>query len=103
MANKVTGRTDTSGALSTAPVAPKSIIIVSTAGSDKTADHADKTIFSITGTNDAVAAFGATSIASKVVRVLISNGVNNIKGIIVPNTGESAAPRHHDRAHRGTR
>lgn len=90
MANKVTGRTDTSGALSTAPVAPKSIIIVSTAGSDKTADHADKTIFSITGTNDAVAAFGATSIASKVVRVLISNGVNNIKGIIVPSTGESA-------------
>ena len=90
MANKVTGRTDTSGALSTAPVASKSLIIVSTAGEDKTADHAEKTIFSITGTNDAIAAFGKDSVASKIVRVLITNGVDNIKGIIIPSSGDTA-------------
>lgn len=90
MANKVTGRTDTSGALSTAPVALKSLIIVSTAGEDQTANHAEKTIFSITGTNDAIAAFGKDSIASKMVRVLITNGVDNIKGIVIPSTGETA-------------
>lgn len=90
MANKVTGRTDTSGALSTAPVAVKSLIIIGTTGEDQTADHVEKTIFSITGTNDAVAAFGENSIASKMVRVLITNGVDNIKGIIVPASGENA-------------
>lgn len=83
MANKVTGRTDTSGALTTAPVALKSIIVVATAGEDKTAEHAAGEIFSITGTNDAVAAFGANSLVPKMVRVLISNGVDNIKGIVV--------------------
>ena len=35
MANKVTGKTDTSGALTTAPIAPKSLIIVGTAGEDE--------------------------------------------------------------------
>lgn len=90
MANKVTGRTDTSGALSTAPVTVKSLIIISTAGEDQTANHEEKSIFSITGTNDAIAAFGKDSIASKMVRVLITNGVNNIKGIIIPSTGETA-------------
>lgn len=90
MANKVTGRTDTSGALSTAPIAPKSTIIVGTTGDDQTANYAEKSIFSITGTNDAIAAFGSESIASKIVRVLISNGVDNIKGIIIPSTGETA-------------
>lgn len=89
MANKVTGITDTSGALSTAPVAPKSLIIIGTAGEDKTANHEEKTIFPITGTNDAIAAFGA-GIVSKMVRVLITNGVDNIKGIIIPSTGEDA-------------
>lgn len=90
MANKVTGRTDTDGALSTAPVALKSLIIIGTAGEDQTANHEEKSIFSITGTNDAVAAFGANSLASKMVRVLITNGVDNIKGIIIPSTGENA-------------
>lgn len=89
MANKVTGRTDTSGALTTAPLADKSLIILGTAGDDQTANREEKTIFSITGTNDAVAAFGTASIASKVVRVLVSNGVDNIKGIIIPKDGEA--------------
>lgn len=89
MANKVTGKTDTTGALSTAPVTPKSLIIVGYAGEGQTANKTAKSIFSIGSTNDAVAAFGE-GIASKIVRVLISNNVNNIKGIIIPSTGDSA-------------
>ena len=90
MANKVTGKTDTSGASSTTPIAEKSLIILGLAGDDQTANHEAKTIFSITGTNDATAAFGTNSIASKVVRTLISNGVDNIKGIIIPSAGDTA-------------
>lgn len=83
MANKVTGTTDTSGALTTTPVAVKSVLVVGNAEADQTADKNEKEIFSITGTADASAAFGKTSIASQVVRTLISGGVNNIKGIII--------------------
>ena len=88
MANKVTGTTDTSGALTTIPRAIGSILVVGTAGEDQTADHAEKEVFSISGTADAVAAFG-TGVAQKIVRVLITNGVDNIKGIIIPETGDT--------------
>lgn len=90
MANKVTGITDTSGALTTIPKAIKSVLVVAKAGTNKTAEVKDKELFSIAGTADAVAAFGDGSVAQKIVRVLISNGVDNIKGIIVPATGETA-------------
>lgn len=92
MANKVTGKTDTSGALTTAPVAIKSIIIVApvsgTQGEDVTIG--EKEIFAITGTADATSVFGSTSIVPKMVKTLISNGVDNIKGIIVPAEGDTA-------------
>jgi hypothetical protein len=81
MANKVTGKTDVTGALSTAPIAPKSLVIVGVAGEKQTANKEANTIFSISGTNDAIAAFGE-GVASKMVRVLVTNGVNNIKGVI---------------------
>lgn len=90
MANKVTGSTDTSGALTTIPRAIKSALVVAKAGADKTANIGDKQVFSINGTADAVAVFGDDSVAQKIVRVLISNGVDNIKGIVVPATGETA-------------
>lgn len=90
MANKVTGTTDTSGALTTIPRAVKSVLVVAKAGADKTSDIGEKEVFSITGTADAVATFGDGSVAQKMVRVLISNGVNNIKGIVVPASGETA-------------
>lgn len=89
MANKITGTTDTSGALTTMPKAMKSVLIVATAGEGKTASYAEKEIFSITGTADAAAAFGA-GIAQKIVKVLIANGVDSIKGIIIPATGETS-------------
>jgi phage tail sheath gpL-like len=90
MANKVTGITDTTGALTTIPMAIKSALIVAKASEDKTADIGEKEMFSITGTADASAVFGDGSVAQKIVRVLISNGVDNIKGIVVPATGETA-------------
>ena len=86
MANKITGTTDTSGALTTMPTAVKSALIVApvsgTQGSGVTVG--EKEIFSISGTADATDIFGSTSIAPQMVKVLISNGVDNIKGIIVP-------------------
>lgn len=92
MANKVTGKTDTSGALTTAPVAIKSIIIAAPVSGDQGASVTvgEKEIFSITGTTDATSVFGSTSIVPKMVKTLISNGVDNIKGIIIPATGETA-------------
>ena len=89
MANKVTGKTDTTGALTTAPMTPKSLIIVSKAGEGVTSSQTEKKIFTISGTADATLAFGE-GIVSKMVKVLISNGVDNIKGIIVPATGDTA-------------
>ena len=84
MANKVTGKTDTSGALTTAPVSVKSIVVMGKAGSDATAtDINANELFSITGTADAVTAFGATSKIPAMVRVLISNGVDNIVGMVI--------------------
>ena len=68
MANKVTGKTDTTGALTTAPMTPKSLIIV---GTSANSDKATKKIFSIAGSADAAAAFG-DGIVSKMVKVLIS-------------------------------
>lgn len=90
MANKVTGNTDTSGALTTMPRSVKCALVVAKAGADKTSDIGEKKLFSITGTADAVATFGTDSVAQKMVRVLIANGVDNIKGIVVPATGENA-------------
>lgn len=90
MANRITGTTDTSGALTTMPISVKSVLVIAKAGADKTSDIEEKEIFSIVGTADAIATFGADSVAQKMVRILISNGVNNIKGIVVPAEGESA-------------
>lgn len=87
MANKITGTTDTSGALTTAPTSMKSALIIAPVSGTPTSQIEANTIFSITGTADATGAFGDTSIASKIVKVLISGGVDNIKGIIVD--GES--------------
>lgn len=84
MANKVTGKTDTSGALTTAPVSVKSIVVMGKAGIDATAtDINANELFSITGTADAVTVFGKSSNIPAMVRILISNGVDNIMGMVV--------------------
>lgn len=86
MANKVTGKTDTTGALSTAPLAPKSVLLVGQkVGTPSVETEANK-VFSITGTADTVGRFGEKSKFVKAVRVLVQNGVDNMYGIIVDST-----------------
>lgn len=91
MANKVTGSTDASGALTTIPKAVKSVLVIGKVkgeATDKTIK--EKEIFAITGTADAIAVFGSESITQKIVRTLIAGGCDNIRGIVVPATGETA-------------
>ena len=52
MANKVTGSTDTSGALTTAPSIMKSILVVGTKKENSTTEIKENTIFGITATAD---------------------------------------------------
>ena len=91
MANKITGSTDTSGALTVIPNIPKSVLVVARVAGSATKSVEPKKIFQIYGTADAIASFGVDSIAPKIVKVLIANGVDNIKGIIVPEAPESSA------------
>lgn len=84
MANKITGSTDTSGALTTTPTISKSVLVVSKVSGTQTNRVDANKIFQIVGTADAVAAFGADNkLASQITKILIANGVDNIKGIIV--------------------
>lgn len=84
MANKVTGSTDTTGALSIIPQTAKSALVIGKVKGETTSTPGEKKLFSIAGTADATAIFGVDSIIPKIVRILILNGVDNIKGIIVP-------------------
>lgn len=83
MANKVTGSTDTSGALTTAPSILKSILVVGTKKEGSTTEVKENTIFGITGTADARAVFGDNEVVEKIVRVFIQNGANYINGMIL--------------------
>lgn len=83
MANKVTGSTDTSGALTTAPSIMKSILVVGTKKENSTTEIKENTIFGITGTADARAAFGDNAVVEKIVKVLIQNGADYINGMIL--------------------
>lgn len=83
MANKVTGKTDTTGALSIAPKMSKSVLLVGQTSGDVAVEVAPNTVFSISGTGDASDKFGATSIMIKATKALIQNGVDYIYGIIV--------------------
>ena len=81
MANKVTGHNDTSGALSIAPSAPKSVMIIGKVVGDPEKVTETNKIVSITGTSDAKGIFGEKSIIPSMVKLLISNGVDNINAI----------------------
>jgi phage tail sheath gpL-like len=82
MPNNVTGITDASGAISTISGLSKTVCIVGAKATGASATA--KTIFDVYGTSDAEAKWGATSLAAKLVRVLITNGVTSIKGIMTP-------------------
>ena len=83
MANKVTGSTDTSGALTTAPSIMKSILVVGTKKENSTTEIKENTIFGITGTADAKAAFGDNAVVEKIVKVFIQSGADYINGMIL--------------------
>lgn len=83
MANKVTGSTDTSGALTTAPSILKSILVVGTKKEGSTTEVKENTIFGITGTADARAVFGGNEVVEKIVKVFIQNGADYINGMIL--------------------
>lgn len=83
MANKVTGRTDTSGALTTAPSILKSILVVGTKKENSTTEVKENTVFGITGTADAKAVFGDNAVVEKIVKVLIQNGADYINGMVL--------------------
>lgn len=91
MANKIIGRTDTSGNLSIGTTVTsntsRTILLVG-AGVDETKE----TLFTVGSTNDAVKHFGAESPFVDVVKTLIRNGVNNIKGICVGEHGMEEQP-----------
>lgn len=88
MANKVTGRTDATGALNVAPTMAKSVLLVSQKTGVPTVEVAPNTVFSITGTADTAERFGTDSIMVKAVKALIQNGVDNIYGMIVDSVTE---------------
>lgn len=83
MANKVTGSTDTSGALNIAQSMPKSVLVIGKATGTPTTVTAVNTLFTIGGTADAGNRFGTGSIMVKAVKALIQNGVDTIYGVIV--------------------
>lgn len=91
MPNKVTGSTDTSGALSVNVNVPKCAIIVAEkkVGSAETVDTLQNTIMDISGTADAIKKFGSLSPVAELVRIMITNGVTYIKGIMVGEYGVS--------------
>ena len=75
MANRITGSTDTTGAISVRPRSAKSLLLVCKSSAVGDGVATPNTIYTITGTADANAKFGET--ASKLVKILINNGVDN--------------------------
>lgn len=73
MANRITGSTDTTGAISVRPKSTKSLLLICAGSGSATPE----TIYKVSGTADTITKFGET--ASKLVKILINNGVDNIK------------------------
>lgn len=87
MANKIIGRTDTTGNVSVVTNSDRAVLLVGTG-----VDETKEVLFQINSTTEASTHFGPGSNASEIVRILIRNGVTNIKGICVGDVGESEKP-----------
>lgn len=85
MANRITGSTDTTGTISVRPKSAKSLLLVCKSNGTAT----ENKIYTITGTADATTKFGEE--ASKLVKILINNGVDNIKCIPVATAANAEA------------
>lgn len=90
MANKVTGSTDITGALSIASNATKSILVVGVVTGTPSVVTQPNTMFSISGTADTKGRFGDESPMIDIVKVLITNGVGYINGIIAETSVEGS-------------
>lgn len=84
MASNITGKTDTTNAMSVVSTSSSSILLVGTG-----VDETKETIFNISGTADIVTHFGQAHAFVDIVKILIKNGVKRIKGICVGEIGES--------------
>ena len=89
MANRITGSTDTTGAISVRPKSAKSLLLVCKSTASGTGAAIPNRIYAVTGTADATAKFGET--AAKLVKIMINNGVNNIKCVATATAGDAAA------------
>lgn len=87
MANKIIGRTDTTGNVSVVTNSDRAVLLVGTG-----VDETKEVLFQINSTTEASTHFGPESNASEIVRILIRNGVTNIKGICVGEVGDSGKP-----------
>lgn len=85
MANRITGSTDTTGAISIRPKSEKSLLLVCKSAGTAVAN----TIYTVNGTADATTKFGEE--VAKLIKVLINNGVDNIKCVSVGTTGDAEA------------
>lgn len=85
MANKIIGRTDTSGAVNLGSITSNSKrpILVVGEGIDETKE----VIFKVRGTNDAAEHFGPNSPCNDIIKALIRNGVKVVRGICVGDVG----------------
>lgn len=83
MANWVTGSTDTGADLNTRAIMRNSVLLVGEGNESAVKEK----LFSITGTADAATYFKTNSLASEIIKMLIQNGANNIKGILVGEYG----------------
>lgn len=86
MANHITGITDTTGAVAVLPNQHKTVCIVAVKGADEGA-AAEETIFNVVSTADASTKWGGAVKPVELVKILIENGVTNIKGIIAKAVG----------------
>lgn len=89
MANRITGSTDTTGAISVRPKSAKSLLLVCKSTATGNGAATPDRVYTVTGTADASVKFGET--VSKLVKVLINNGVNNIKCIATGTAGDKTA------------
>lgn len=84
MANRITGYTDVLGNITVTPNSGKYVLLVG-----EGTDVAREVIFNINGVSDVSTHFGSSSLLVEATKILIKNGVSNIKGICIGEYGDT--------------